>query len=182
MPTRPARRIFPTAKLTADNAGDLELTTHRRAVAFASAALTAPPHPPSCSSPLPESLPPPPTDTDEATDSFQVQTSQTLSKRRSEAMSSTLSLDSIILVSPTTSDDPPVNAPMSKRMKTSPLSGQDDGRVLADRSIIEIDDIDDPRDERLNKLNPTADIKHFFSIVPRAPGQSKRRMKCNLCA
>ena len=141
-----------------------------------------PPPPPSCSSLLPESSPSPPTDTDEATDSFQVQTSQTLSKQCSEAMSSTLSLNSIVVVSPTTSDDSPINAPVSKKTKISPLSGQDDGHVLADSSIINIDDIDDPCDERLNKSNPTADIKYFFSIVSCEPGQKKRRMKCNLCA
>ena len=179
MPAHPTRRIFPTAKLMADNAGKLELSVHRRAVAFTSAALTAPP-PPSCSSPLPESSPPPLTDTDEATDSFQ--TGQTLSKQRSEAMSSTLSLDSIVVVSPTTSDNSPINAPVFKKMKISPLSGQDDGHILADSSIINIDDIDNPCDERLNKSNPTADIKYFLSIVPREPGQKKRRMKCNLCA
>ena len=48
-------------------------------------------------------------------------------------------------------------------------------------SIIDIDDIDDPQDERLNRSDPTADIKFFFSPVPRLQGQSKRRMKCNLC-
>ena len=186
MPARPTRKIYPTAKLTADNAGDLELTTHRRAVASASAALTAPPQaPPSYLSPLPESSPPPPTDTDEATDFLQVQAVQTLSKRRSDVMSSTLSLESVIIVSPTTSDGDAIEAPVSKKAKTSPSSGQDLSHAPgppADGSIIDINDIDDPGSEQLNKSSPTADIKYFFSVVPRVDGQTKRQMKCNLCA
>ena len=179
MPARPARKIFPTAKLTAENAGDLELTAHRRAVASASAALTAPP--PKSSSPLPESSPPPPTDTDDATtDSLQVQSLQTSTKRRSEAMSSSLSLDSIIVISPTTSDGGPISTPPTKKAKISASSGQESS-LVADSSIIDIDDIDDPCEERLNKSFPTADIKHFFLLVPHVPGQTKRQMKCNLC-
>ena len=73
MPTRPARKIFPSAKLAADNAGELELSTHRRAVASAAAASTAPP--PLSLSPLPESLPPPQTDTEDAADPPQIQRS-----------------------------------------------------------------------------------------------------------
>ena len=181
MPTCPAQRIYPMAKLTADNVGELELTMHRRAVASASAALTAPP--PNSSSPFPESSPPPLTNTDDATtDSLQVQTVRSLTKRCSEAISSLLSLDSIIILSLTTSDDGPIAAPTSKKTKTSPSSCQELSHVLADSSIIDIDDINDPREERLNKSNPTADIKYFFSAVPHIPGQSKRWMKCNLCA
>src|SRR5271170_3534556 len=45
MSPRPARKILPTAKLTAENAANLELTSHRRAVAVASACLAASPQP-----------------------------------------------------------------------------------------------------------------------------------------
>ena len=169
MPTRPPRRIIPTAKLTADNAGDLELSTHRRAVATASAALAGP-SPSSLSEPspsplraLPESSPPPQTDTDDtssvATDSFQTGRS---SKRPSQAIASLPSVDSIIIVSPTTSDDLS-RAHKAKKKKTSATSGdQELSCGLSSVSIIDIDDIDNPLDEWLNKSNPTADIEEFF--------------------
>ena len=192
MPPRPARKIIPTAKLAADNAGELELTTHRRAVASASAAALAVPLPnsssplpasspplPASSPPLPASSPPPHTDTDDASDLVPVRGSL---KRPSQVLQNSLSLDSVIVLSPTTSDNAPEAVPTAKKTKTSPPSEQAPSHVLADSSIIEIDDIDDPRDERLNKNDPTADIKYFFSLVPRIPGQNKRRMKCNVCA
>ena len=192
MPPRPARKIIPTAKLAADNAGELELTTHRRAVASASAAALAVPLPnsssplpvsspplPASSPPLPASSPPPHTDTDDASDLVPVRGSL---KRPSQVLQNSLSLDSVIVLSPTTSDNAPEAVPTAKKTKTSPPSEQAPSHVLADSSIIEIDDIDDPRDERLNKNDPTADIKYFFSLVPRIPGQNKRRMKCKVCA
>lgn len=52
-------KIIPSSKFTADNAGDLELPSHCRAVASASAALTAPSTCPSSPYPLPESSLPP---------------------------------------------------------------------------------------------------------------------------
>ena len=192
MPPCPARKIIPTAKLAADNAGELELTTHRRAVASASAAALAVPLPnsssplpasspplPASSPPLPASSPPPHTDTDDASDLVPV---RGLLKQPSQVLQNSLSLDSVIVLSPTTSDNAPEAVPTAKKTKTSPPSEQAPSHVLADSSIIEIDDIDDPRDERLNKNDPTADIKYFFSLVPRIPGQNKRRMKCNVCA
>jgi hypothetical protein len=53
---------------------------------------------------------------------------------------------------------------------------------VSQTSIIDIDDIDDPQEERLNKSNATADIQEFFTGVPRLPGQIKGRMKCDPCA
>ena len=91
-------------------------------------------------------------------------------------------MDSIIIVSPTTSDDLS-HAHKAKKKKTSAASGdQELSRGLSSVSIIDIDDIDNPLDKRLNKSNPTADIKEFFLLAPHMPGQPKRRMKCNLCA
>ena len=52
----------------------------------------------------------------------------------------------------------------------------------ANVSIISIDDVDDPRDECLNKTGHPADIREFFIAVPPGPGETKTRMKCNLCA
>ena len=167
MPPRPTRRIIPTSKLTADNAGDLELTFHRRVVASATAALTAPSSNPSSVSPLPDSSPPPQTDTDDvelvATDSCHTRSS---SKRPSQSIADTPSVESIVIISPTTSDDPS-HAPKPKKTKTSMASGDNDlSHTLSGTSIIEIDDIDHPLDERLNKTNPTADIKEFFFTCP----------------
>jgi hypothetical protein len=184
--TRPLRKIIPTAKLTADNAGDLELPSHRRAIAIASATVLSTTAPPS-SSPLPESSPPPQSDTDNASSPATEPSSpaRLLAKRPSQALTSTPSLDSIIIISPTTSDDGhafPDPIPKAKKTKLSAASGDEDTAVLPAASIILIDDIEDPHKERLNKSDPTADIKQFFTLAPRSPGQSKRRMKCILCA
>jgi hypothetical protein len=176
MSTRPPQKIVPTAKLAADNAGDLELTSHRRAVVCASVAFTDPQ--PNCSSPLPGSSPPPQTDVDDAPspapDSSQGQSS---TKRPSQSVKSSLSLDSVIIVSPTTSDDAPDVAPKTKKPKNSQALGD----VHADISVIDIDDIENPQDEPLNRSNASADIKQFFTVVPRLPGQVKGCMRCNLC-
>ena len=192
MPTCPAQKIFPSAKLAADNVGELELTTHRRAVVSASAAaLTAPlpnsssplpvssPPLPASLPPLPASLPPPHTDTDDAADLVQV---RGLLKQPSQVLQSSLSLDSVIILLPITSDNAPEAVSTAKKMKTLPPSEQEPSLVLADSSIIDIDNIDDPCNEQLNKNDPTADIKYFFSPVPCIPGQNKRHMKCNVCA
>lgn len=177
--TRPPRRIIPTFKLTADNAGELELASHRRVVAVASAsasaALTAPEP---ISSPLPGSSPYPQTDTEDASspaaDTSQARSS---SKRPYRTAQGSLSLDSVIVLSPTSSDVPD-GAPKTKKPKASLASGDQDTSQI---SIIDIDDTEDPQDERLNKSDPTADIKYFFTAVPRVPGQAKRRMRCILC-
>ena len=118
MSTCPARKIIPMAKLVADNAGELELTTHRRAVASAAAAASTAP-PPNFSSPLPASSPPLLTDTEDTADQLQVRGSL---KQTSHTLSSTLSLDSVIILSPTTSDNTPDAAPSSKKPKTLPAS------------------------------------------------------------
>ncbi|KAH8979532.1 hypothetical protein EDB86DRAFT_2835865 [Lactarius hatsudake] len=184
MSPRPVRKIIPSAKLTADNAGNLELTSHRMAIASASVASTAPQlsRTPATSSPLPESSPPPPTDTEDASSPApHLAQARTSSKRPSYA--TIKSHDSVITVSSTTSDDTSEIAlmpPKLKRPKTSPIDREPE--VHTDFSIIDIDDIEDPEDERLNKLHPSADIKYFFTVLPRLPGQAKQRKKCNLCA
>jgi hypothetical protein len=68
------------------------------------------------------------------------------------------------------------NAPKPKKSKVASQP------VLQKEAlIIEIDDIDDWKNEWLNKSNPTADIKEFFVGTPRMPGQDKARMLCKLC-
>ena len=176
--SQPAHKIVPPSRFN-DNACEPELSSCHRDMASMFASSTTPN---AASSPLPESSPPPPTDTENtssiAADPAQAQSSM---KRPSQTTQSSLSLDSIIIVSPTTSDGPdgsPNTTPQAKKSKTSltPVSQED---TLT--SIIDIDDIEDPQDERLNKSNPTADIKYFFTAVPRVPGQPKGRMRCNLC-
>ena len=71
------------------------------------------------------------------------------------------------------------NTPKSKKTKVTP--NQPATRLQHETSIIEIDNLDDPLTERLNKTNPTADIKMFFTPVPRVLGQDKGRMQCKLC-
>ena len=222
MTTRGARKIIPSSKLTADNAGDLELPSHRKAVASASAALTpsAPsPNPSSASLPLPLpqadadnsspvpigaprarplakrpsqvmstslltcvlTLTPPQADVDNGSPvAVDVRQARPLAKRSSQAMSS---MESIIDISPPTSDDARDLVPQAKKAKTSMASDQqEDLTVLPPAAeIIEIDDVEDPREEVFNKKEATADVKHFFSPAPRLPGQVKKRMQCNVC-
>jgi hypothetical protein len=194
MTFRPAWKIFPSAKLAADNAGELELTTHCRAVASAAAALTIS-ELPRDSSPLPHypSLPPssspPLTDTDDATlgattNSLQVQQHQ---KRPFQAISnspppisrmpSSDSRHSAIILSPTTSDAD--TAPTAKRVKAPVASPS--RAALTENSIIKIDDIDDPRDKQLNRSNAIADIAFFFELIPVANDQEKHRARCTTC-
>jgi hypothetical protein len=190
MSRRPARTIVPTAKLTADNAGELELTSHCRAIASAFSASTAsrldyrPATSPITSSPLPESSPPPLTATENSS-SLGSSPVRGSSKRPSCPTRSTLSHDSIITISTSTSDDADTDidaldtAHRLKKAKAVPSGDQEDH---TDTSIIDIDNIDDPNDEPLNKSDPTADLKYFFTLAPRLPGQSKTRMKCYLCS
>jgi hypothetical protein len=149
------RKIIPSSKLTADNAGDLELPSHRRAVASASAALTAPSTRPLSPCPLPESSPPP---QDDGTDTGDMSSlagdppdpPRRLAKWSSHAMSSSASVESIIVLSPTMSDDARDPVPKPKRMKTFTASDPSDpGDGDGGPSMIEIDE--DPRDERLNR-------------------------------
>ena len=188
---RPTRRIVPTAKLTADNAGELELTSHRRAVVSASmqssvvstaSDLVCRPAP--TSSPLPESSPPPLTDTEDTSSVADPQARGSSKRSSYRTVKSTLSNNSIITISTSASasDDVDLVALETfdsmhklKKAKISPPSGVDDV------SIINIDDIQDPEDEPLNRSDPTADLKFFFTPTPRLPGQAKGRMRCYLC-
>ncbi|KAI9448717.1 hypothetical protein BJY52DRAFT_1193243 [Lactarius psammicola] len=171
-------RIQPTAKLTAENVGDLELTTHRRVIASGLA------------SPQPQDTP------------VSLTPSSTISDLVGEPLESTLasaisnnhdsSINHVDAQTPSnkrprphplsrkttiTNDDPdltdvPDDAPKAKKTKAI---------VHADISIISIDDGGDLESEPLNKTHPTADIKAFFTSVPLLPGQKKEYMKCNSC-
>ncbi|KAI9448728.1 hypothetical protein BJY52DRAFT_1193228 [Lactarius psammicola] len=178
MSSCPTRRIQPTAKLTAENVGDLELTTHRRVIASGLAS----PQPQD----TPVSLTPSSTISDLVCEPLEL----------TSALATGNNLDSSInhvdAQTPSnkwprphplsrkttiTNDDPdltdvPDNAPKAKKTKVI---------VHADISIISINDGGDLESEPLNKTHPTTDIKAFFTSVPLLPGQKKEYMKCNLC-
>jgi hypothetical protein len=163
---RPVRTILPTAKLTAENAGDLVLTSHRRAVASASEA-APPPQQNRLSSPvsptaelLPDTAP-----------------TRTSTKR---PHAHPISHDPLIINNDADTTDVPEDAPKAKKPKTTP--GQPARGLQTDVLIISIDDVEDLQSERLNKSDPTADVKEFFTAMPRAPGQDKGRTLCKLCS
>jgi ATP-dependent 26S proteasome regulatory subunit len=66
--------------------------------------------------------------------------------------------------------------------KSKKVSNQPAATALQNKpSIIEIDDVDDLKTERLNKTQPMADLKRFFITLDRVPGEDKVRMRCTLC-
>ncbi|KAF8260751.1 hypothetical protein EI94DRAFT_1811296 [Lactarius quietus] len=122
------------------------------------------------SSPLPMSSPPPQTDTEDtlsfAADSSQAQSSSKHTLTPSHTVQASLSLDSIIVLSSSTTDGAPYTgdtvgtAPKSKKPKNSGISvSHEDSQMF----IIDIN-IQDVQDEQLNRSNPTTDIK-FFSLL-----------------
>ncbi|KAH9006048.1 hypothetical protein EDB84DRAFT_1447613, partial [Lactarius hengduanensis] len=157
-----------TAKLSAENAGSLELTSHRRAVA--SASLAAAPTP---LLPVSESTPTGLESSDEPSSSPDPVSARMTKQPRAipPAVSDNQGDDG-------NTTDVPDDAPAAKKVKTT--SGQAIG-LQADISIISIDDVDNLENERLNKSDPTADLKEFFSAMPPLPGQEKGRMLCKSC-
>ena len=83
------------------------------------------------------------------------------------------------------SEDDPVLVPQAKKPKVSTGSGlQEDSpssTIPPEASIIAIDDVEDPREELLNKSKSTADILEFFKVTPRLPGQLKKCAQCKIC-
>jgi hypothetical protein len=93
-------------------------------------------------------------------------------------MSSTISVDSVIDISPTTSDDAGDSAPKAKKVKVSVSSDQQvNSTVLSDgATIIEIDNI-----EVDVKVDKTVDIKKIFKPALPQAGQAKKHMQCHVC-
>ena len=169
MSPRPICKIQPTAKLTSDNAGDLVLTLHHRAVVSAGLAVPSTP-----SSSVSERLPSrAPTDTDVA--SLPGPPPRTSTKRPQAHISSNM----LVVDNGTSIAKVQDDTPKSKKPKATP--GQPAAQLQHEMSIIEIDDLDDPLTEQLNKTSPTADIKMFLTPVPQVPGQNKACMQCKLC-
>ncbi|KAF8257417.1 hypothetical protein EI94DRAFT_1817918 [Lactarius quietus] len=116
--SRPACKIVPPSRFT-DNVGEVKLTSLHRPTVPTSMSVA----PSITSSPLPASSPPPQTDTEDtslvAADPSQAWSS---TKHPPQTSLSLDSLDSVIIISPTTSDGPddsPDTAPQVKKSKTS---------------------------------------------------------------
>ena len=172
--SRPIRKIFPTAKLTTENAGDVELTSHRRAIT-AAAAPPQPQSPPSlpCSGP-PNPVEPTPAVVTVSPTSVPAHVSTTTKRSRSLLQAASFGSIQTVPDDPTDSD----NAP---KVKKSKATLQQVGLALeTDVLIIKIDG-DDQQVKRLSKINPTADIKAFFTEIPHVLGQNKVHMKCKPC-
>jgi len=138
------------------------------------------------SSPLPELLPPP-TDTEDTLSSALNQglsfTQVSLKHPSGSVVKKGDSLSSIITVSTTTSTDTDTSssAPKSKKLKMPLPHNPSVSDVQREPSIVDIDDIDNLQDEHLNKSNPTADIKFFFTPLLHQLGHAKGCMRCNMC-
>ena len=183
MSSCPTHTIYPSAKLTAENAGQLELSTHCRAVASASTlaaptrgettvAMSGPPG----STPSITSLPSPLPD-------LQPRVDKTLAPRcrpsdlapQSSGKHLANNTSSARVSTPTMSvDDIDDGMPTTKKAKTVwPSDTLDSLGMHSDVQVMDIDNVSDPRKESLNKSDPTADIKFFFTLVPSPPGQAK---------
>ena len=172
MSSRPVRKIRPTAKLTSENAGELLLTSPRRAIVFA-AGLAA--------SSAPSSLVSEPPGSNAPTD-FDVASSPDPPHCTSIKRSYALANIPVVNNNANTTDvQEDTGAHKSKKSKTTPTPGQFAAQPQYHTPIIEIDDINDPQAERLNKMDATADIKEFFAPMPRVSSQDKARMLCKLC-
>ena len=103
--------------------------------------------------------------------------------RLHDPIKSTPSNDSIITVA-TSVDDTDADTPnMVQNPKKAKVNAPGDQGEPSEISVIDINNIQDLDNERLNKSQPTADIKCFF-VAHLCPGQTtgKPRMKCTLCA
>ena len=50
--------------------------------------------------------------------------------------------------------------------------------MLNDVNVISIDD---DNDAVKKKINPTADVKHFFKLIPQEGNDKKKRSACTTC-
>jgi hypothetical protein len=174
---RPSHVIHPSAKLTADNVGELELSWHCHVVASATS-VTPRQLATSSASFLPPCLPQPtPSDSDNTQSPLTSNQPRTSCKRPRVSHAGIDTSPS----SPSLIDDHDDTLISKKAKKNGPPTDLDASGMHSDVQIMDISDVDDPRDESLNKMDPTADIKAFFTALPRVPGQPKPCMSCNLC-
>src|SRR6266404_7630977 len=183
-PSRPSRLIQPLAKLHADNVGELQVASHCHAVTSAvSVAHHVTPTPLSSPSLPPSELPDEPAPDSPTSDNnapapapgpdLTTATWPTSHKWPLTSCQSTLSVFSLSTVvsspgSPSLDDtdtDPPNEDTRSKRAKRLAPDSSADISLNSDVQIVDINDVEDPRSEQLNKTNPTADLKHFFKTL-----------------
>lgn len=165
MSNRPTCPRRPSAKLTADNAGELERSSHRCVVA-SSIFFTQRRPATSSASFLPDTTPP-----DSDNSPAPSLTPPKLAQTRTSCKRPQASHDS------DGNNPSPFNEHNgTKKTKTNDVSTDFDGPGMDN------DGVHDPHEESLNKTNPTADIKAFFKPLPRVPGQLKSRMSCTLCS
>ena len=162
----PAQMTFPPAQFADTADSDLELPSCHRANTSTSLPSTTPlltPTPVTTSSLLPSSSPPLLTDTEDGFDSVCHP-----SKHTSDNMvKSTLSNESVVTSTSTsgnTNTDAPNTTWNPKKARTSVSSGHQLVGEDSEISVINIEDINDLDNEWLNKLEPTADIKHFLKL------------------
>ena len=170
MSSQPIHKIQPTAKLTSENAGELILALHCRAIVSDSVAAAPPPL-----SPVSEHLgSSPPTDFVSSSPDPSPCTSAKRAHGLVLGKSSQIDNDTRTTASQEDSRK-------SKKPKMTPAPGQLAMRLQHNTSIIEINDTNDPQTEQLKKTDASADIKEFFTPMPRVPGQEKAHMLCKLC-
>ena len=172
MSSHPIRKIWPSAKLTSDNAGEILLTSHHRAIVSAAglAALSAPS---SLVSECPGSTMP--TDFDMASSP---DPSHCTSIKRAYALAN---IPVVNNSADTTDVEVDTDSHKFKKSKATSTPGQSAARPQYNLSIINIDDTNDPQSKQLNKTDTMVDIKEFFTPMPRVPGQDKVCMLCKLC-
>ena len=170
---RPSHAIHPSAKLTSDNAGAQELSSHRRAVASANSVAQPRPEAPAS---LSTATLPDLNRTDSLTLS-DLAPARTSCKRPQASQDGTSS-------APTLIDGHNGNSLISKKAKKNrpTTTDLDTSEMDSEVQIMDIDDVHDPREEPLSKTDPTADIRAFLTALPRVPGEPKPHMSCNLYA
>jgi hypothetical protein len=180
----------PSTKLTADNAAKLELSSHRRVVASASAhrrsstscmlsSADLDPRP-SPDSDTVDNSPMPPLSTPWPSD--HTWTSSKWPRASHAGVNAPPSASTLI------SEDNEALTGLST-LKKAKKSARPAGKTVADVleahldvEIMNIDNVDDPREESLNKTDATADIKACFTVLASAPGEEKTCVTCDWCA
>src|SRR6266404_7761306 len=147
-----------------------QLSSHRHTVASAVLLAQRGPAPSSSSSTpshLSACLPDEPSPRDSDTKQFLLTPVPGVSHKRPRAFHKSISESSL--------DDSHDKKHNSKKARTNAPDNN------ANVQIVDIDNVASP-EEPLNKSDPTADIKAFFTTLPRLSDESKRRVSCNLCA
>jgi hypothetical protein len=188
MSFRPSCKTYLPARY-ANNAGEDEARTHRHPAASSAAALSHGGPTPSTS--MPSDSPPPlpldslDSDSQDKTLAPHLAPARSTGKRAASSLNTGYARASLLsrASSPSASTDIIDNdMPAAKKAKTlRPSDTVDDMGMHTDVQVMDINDVSDPREEALNKTDPTADIKFFFSPAPPAPGQTKVQMSCDLC-